>query len=492
MPAQSYRQVPTAEEATDEVGDVGVEMQLLGGGSGADRQPFSDDKAGASAVGGTAGSVSSADTGDELASEIGGGSAALSETRQPTATFMGTLMNLMNAYTGSGLLGLPYAFQQSGLLAGLVVMVVCAVMATHSMLLLVECKNALRHRGVVSYEDIVSVVLGRRWSTVVGGFLVFTQYGFCVVYMVFLSDNIHTFFPEYTEAEARMATLAALVPWFVALSWVRTLHALALFSVVACFAIIPGLCIVLAASFIQISQATMPDLVGTFVTGARWETLPVMMGVAIFAFEGIGVVIPSETAMKRPEQFPKVLTIALVFATAIYCFFGAVPYVAFGSATGYPTGQITSNVDAFADAQGSDMWRQLQALARISFCIAIGLTLPTQLFVVSDIGEECLFQPGRLSPRWKIAKQNFFRTSLVVFAAFLAITIPKFGPLVSLIGSLGGSALQFVFPALCSLWLPTRAVQLSPRSKAIRWLYLVIGCLAGVAGTVLSVKELLA
>ena len=434
-----------------------------------------------------------AELGGSRATGVRGGTAtALSETRQATAGVAGTFINLMNAYTGSGLLGLPYAFQNSGLVAGLLVMAACGIMATHCMLLLVECKGAMRHRGVVSYEDIVMTILGPRAATAVGGFLVFTQYGFCVVYMVFLSDNIHTFFPQYTEAEARKATLAALVPWFVALSWVRTLSALAVTSLIACFAIFPGLLIVLAASFVQISEATIPEDVDTFVVGVRWETLPVMMGVSIYAFEGIGIVIPSETAMRRPEKFPMALIAALALSTILYSFFGAVPYVAFGNQTGYPTGQITSNVAEFAEAMGGRMWLQLQGLLRISFCIAIGLTLPTQLFVVSDIGEECLFRPGRLSPRWKAAKQNFFRTSLVVFAAFLAIVIPRFGPLVSLIGSFGGSALQFVFPPLCSLWMPMRTEQLGFAAKALRWGYVAVGVLAGVAGTVMSFRELVA
>ena len=43
------------------------------------------------------------------------------------------------------------------------------------------------------------------------------------------------------------------------------------------------------------------------------RTLPLMFGMAAFAFEGAGVVIPTECSMKKPEKFNKVTLNSLRF-----------------------------------------------------------------------------------------------------------------------------------------------------------------------------------
>ena len=61
--------------------------------------------------------------------------------------------------------------------------------------------------------------------------------------------------------------------------------------------------------------------------------LSVMLSLGIYAFEGIGTVLPSVTAMKKPEKFPSVLVFVMVFSTVNYVLFGLLPYLAFGRNT---------------------------------------------------------------------------------------------------------------------------------------------------------------
>jgi solute carrier family 36 (proton-coupled amino acid transporter) len=63
---------------------------------------------------------------------------------------------------------------------------------------------------------------------------------------------------------------------------------------------------------------------------AAWSTLPIMFGMAVYSIEGIGVVLPNETAMKEPSKFPKVLTGCVLGAGAAYLVCGIIPYLAFG------------------------------------------------------------------------------------------------------------------------------------------------------------------
>ena len=56
------------------------------------------------------------------------------------------------------------------------------------------------------------------------------------------------------------------------------------------------------------------------------------LGMAIYCFEGIGIVMPIMQASESPESFKSTLYAAITTLTLIYIFFGGVGYLAFGSA----------------------------------------------------------------------------------------------------------------------------------------------------------------
>lgn len=74
------------------------------------------------------------------------------------------------------------------------------------------------------------------------------------------------------------------------------------------------------------------------------HSLPLVFGTAIFAFEGISLVLPLQNAMKNPSNFTRffgVLNVGMVFVTAIYVSFGAIGYWKYGDAT---EGSLTLNL----------------------------------------------------------------------------------------------------------------------------------------------------
>jgi amino acid permease len=501
-------------------------------------------------------------------------------------------------------------------------MALVSCMSIHCMLLLVECKTRLKGHGVVSFSDVAAFTCGRRVATITDCLLVFTQFGFSVVYLVFVSDNVLHYFPNVPRESGRLYVLMLLYPFFVAMAWIRTLHLVSLASAVANVAIVLGMLVVLIASSLQIQHSVLPGQTATADLGVRWSTLPIMAGVAIYAFEGIGVVLPSETAMKRPQKFPSVLLSVLIISTFIYMMFGSVPYLAFGEETGKANGQITDNLQEFAmQAPDHETWLVLREVLRVCLCLGIALAYPVQLFVATDILEVWLFNSnnnnsavgaatstagtgvgvtsaaaspvrkdgyvptrdiddddydddddgdggdnknnrgighsssnsninnnssninttsnsssdsndtsdgnpfgfplphwsslvrsdrirywrGVLASQWRafgraccgkaglsrIWKENLFRAALVFFGCFVAVTIPKFGPLMGIIGSFGCSALQFILPPLFFLRLPGFARP--PIRSRVRTLfllsYIVVGVVFGISGTVQSLNE---
>jgi proton-coupled amino acid transporter len=77
---------------------------------------------------------------------------------------------------------------------------------------------------------------------------------------------------------------------------------------------------------------------------ASFETLPLYFGTALFAFEGIALVLPLQNSMKDPRNFSRplgVLNVGMVFVSSIYIIVGLIGYWKYGEET---QGSLTLNL----------------------------------------------------------------------------------------------------------------------------------------------------
>eukprot|EP00066_Takifugu_rubripes_P029286 XP_011618552.1 PREDICTED: proton-coupled amino acid transporter 1-like [Takifugu rubripes] len=121
---------------------------------------------------------------------------------QSGTTVLQTLIHILKGNIGTGLLSLPLAVKNAGLVLGPVSLLGMGIIALHCMEVLVKCSHHLSaklNRPSLTYSEAVqygmeNVSWLRRHShfgkQTVNLFLVITQLGFCCVYFVFLSDNI--------------------------------------------------------------------------------------------------------------------------------------------------------------------------------------------------------------------------------------------------------------------------------------------------------------
>lgn len=66
------------------------------------------------------------------------------------------------------------------------------------------------------------------------------------------------------------------------------------------------------------------------------QSLPLYFGTALFAFEGIALVLPLQNAMKNPKSFSKlfgVLNVGMILTTVIYILLGFIGYWKYGEHT---------------------------------------------------------------------------------------------------------------------------------------------------------------
>lgn len=185
-----------------------------------------------------------------------------------------------------------------------------------------------------------------RSRTMVNTFLVVDLLGCCCVYIVFVAKNVKQvvdyhaantsdWLPQDMDIRVYMALL---LPLLILMNLIRNLKYLAPFSMLANILVGTGMGI----TFYYLFQ-DMPSP-STRILMADISRLPTFFGTAIFALEGIGVVMPLENNMKTPNHFigcPGVLNTGMFFVVSLYATVGFFGYLKYGEGT---AGSITLNL----------------------------------------------------------------------------------------------------------------------------------------------------
>lgn len=139
------------------------------------------------------------------------------------------------------------------------------------------------------------------------------------------------------DLDVRLYIAIVVLPCII-LGQIRQLKYLVPFSAIANLFIVITFAITLYYMFngpLQISQRPM---------FSSFSQLPLFLSTVIFSMEGIGVVMPVENAMKKPQNFlgcPGVLNTAMITIVILYAVIGFFGYVRYGDDV---KGSITMNL----------------------------------------------------------------------------------------------------------------------------------------------------
>lgn len=207
------------------------------------------------------------------------------------ATTFQASMNLFKGMIGAGVLGLPAAFQAAGWLAALAILLVVALVSIYACQLLLEAKSVaeveLRRRGEkeedeeITYPDVGSAAiptagLGRSLTFF---FLVATQIGSCIAYVMFIGNNLHAL----DLGAPRWALILMLAPLLFAFTLSRDMASIYPVSLAGTILFVVGVVVVVAEAV----DAWNPP---AHFPAVRTEGLARFTGTAIFALSGINLV----------------------------------------------------------------------------------------------------------------------------------------------------------------------------------------------------------
>ncbi|XP_063148258.1 proton-coupled amino acid transporter 1-like isoform X2 [Candoia aspera] len=375
-------------------------------------------------------------------------------------TWYQTLIHLLKGNIGTGLLGLPLAIRNAGIVVGPVCLLLIGIIAVHCMDILVKCAHHFCHKHQKPFLDYGDTVMHGLeaspfswlrthsiWGRyLVSFFLILTQLGFCCVYFVFLADNFRQVISaangttndcSANETALLAPTLSSqlyilsLLPFVILLVFIQNLKILSIFSMVAN--------ILMISSLIMIYQYIVWDIPNPdhLPLVAPWKTIPLFFGTAIFAYEGIGVVLPLENKMKTPQHFRIILFVGMAIVSVLYLSLGTIGYLRFGA-----------NIQASITLNLPNCW--LYQSVKLLYSVGIFFTYALQFYVPAEI-----IIPGavsRVPERWRLCCKLLLRASLVCVTCALAILIPRLDIVIALVGSVSSSALALIIPPILEIF----------------------------------------
>lgn len=389
-------------------------------------------------------------------------------SKKGDASNMKSFFTLLKAFVGTGIMFLPKAFNNGGILFSSITLLVVAVVSCIAFHLLLECRK--RYGG--GYGEIGEAIGGPRFRTLILASITISQLGFVCAGIIFVAENLYSFLDAVTTGPIPISTktliglqLVVLIP----LAFIRNISKLGPVALLADVFILIGLVYIWHYDISSLAEHGIHPTVELF--NPKHFTLTI--GSAIFTFEGIGLILPIQSSMKKPENFNKLLYLVMFIITVIFTSVGALCYATFGSET---QTEIISNFP-----QSSKLVNAVQFL----YSIAVLVGDPVQLFPAMRIIEGKVF--GHRSGKrdgWTKWRKNLLRTGIVLLCWLVSVLgasdLDKF---VALIGSFACVPLVYIYPAL----LHYKGVAISPWAKAGDVALVVVGFCAMVYTTLVTV-----
>lgn len=357
----------------------------------------------------------------------------------------GALAHLLKSSLGTGILAMPNAIKNGGVIFGGIGTIIIGLICAHCVHILVRSSHILCKRTKtpqMTYAETAeaaflcgpkTVRLFANFSRMfVNAALCATYIGGACVYVVFVSTSIKQLVDFHTGMTIPMRLyILTLIPAVLLLGQVRNLKFMVPFSIVANLSMMTGFALTLYYIFNDIK---IPSHVKPI---ASIEQLPSFFATVLFAIEGIGVVMPVENSMKNPHHFlgcPSVLNITMTIVVSLYTVLGVFGYLKY---TEDIKGSITLNIPT-EDILG-------QAV-KLLIALAVLFTYGLQLFVPMDIMWRAVKE--KCSHKYQGLCHTVMRICISIFTICVALLVPELEPFISLVGSIFFSILGITIPAV--------------------------------------------
>lgn len=385
-------------------------------------------------------------------------------------SFGQAVVNGINVLCGVGILSTPYAMQQGGWL-GLSILLIFAVLSFYTGILLRACLDS--KPGLETYPDIGQAAFGAIGRVAISIILYVELYASCIEYVILESDNLSTLFPRAHisfggfELSAHLlfaiATALAVLPTV----WLRDLSIL---SYISAGGVIASIVVVICLFWVGLVDDV--GFHGT-VTPLKLSTLPVALGLYGFCYSGHAVFPNIYSSMGKQSQFPAVLLTCFGICTLMYAGVAIIGYLMFGEST---LSQYTLNLPQDLVASKIAVWTTV-----VNPFTKYALTISPVAMSLEE------FIPPN-HPKTHIYS-ILIRTALVISTLLVGLSIPFFGLMMSLIGSLLTMLVTLILP--CACYLSILRGKVTFLQITLCCIVIAVGVIASAFGSYSSLKKII-
>lgn len=412
--------------------------------------------------------------------EIG---ALVADERHATATVVGSMFTLTNTILGSGTLAVPFAIASSGWLLGNLVMVAIAFITRYSVYLLLTASDRAGAHCAKTYESLGHYTMGAFGTKLAEFTFIFGGFGTLVSYFIFITDLFAAVVGVGADHKW-LVTVACLACVILPLSLPRKIGKLRLSSVLAILSIAYVVAFVFVAFVVVYNSGDAGAIDFSRVQAVRFEpgsvyTVTLLTGA--FACHNTALPVYDELRSRSLARMDRAVLGAIGIAFVLYEIIGLAGYAQFGDAT--KDNILLNFSDAYVAA--NPVLRVPLLLGRSCMGLALLLTAPIAMWPFRSCVLSVYLRVKNGGVQTPSSAATYREHALVTLVAQLLILLcsifmPSVKIPLSIVGSVSGSLLIFIMPALFFLLLSPHAFV--SRAHAGPLLMLAAGACVGVVG----------
>jgi vesicular inhibitory amino acid transporter len=414
-------------------------------------------------------------------------------------TFSQCVFNLANILMGVGLLGLPYSCAKAGFLGGTFALILFGFICWRTAILIGRELNgdprpqsyfvdspwktplppgsdprARMRKPIRSFPDIAREAFGHTGALLLSVVLYFELFSCVAIFIVSIGDHLHELFPQVSVSTHMLwVCFFSAVPVIVLRS-VRLLSYLSLLGTVA------TICVVVAVVFAASLEGDLTDYIATknadsvreppYHDAWREQGLPIAFGLVAYCFSGHAIIPSIYNSMEKPYQYEKMVDVTFIIVMICCMAVGLSGYIMFGD---FVADQVTLSLNQFSSA--SLVMTILTYLMILTAFSKLTLTM----FPLS-LGFEEIVAPFLSSDAAMFWFGVVIKMILLFGALAVAVFVPSFSLLCSLVGMICTMTVSVIFPAGAYLTL------FWPRLSLLERIFNLVFVFAGIAMAVIG------